>query len=253
MWSTRASQVGAVVGQALEDRRVLAVDRQQRRAALAARRRMNSSPPTTSASLLASSRRLPARAAARQGARPAAPTIAAITVSTSGCAASSLERAPRRAAPRSAGRRRAGARASVAAPRPRRRPRRSAAGSARHCANSSSSRRCAGQRERPRSDPGCARDDVERAGADRAGRAEDADALQRGRRGVDRRRHSITSASAIGKTGSSASMRSSTPPWPGSSLLLSLAPALRLTSDSNRSPTTLIATRKTTHERQRRA
>ena len=50
---------------------------------------MNSAPPTTSASLLASSSRLPARAAARQGARPAAPTMAAITLSTSGCAASS--------------------------------------------------------------------------------------------------------------------------------------------------------------------
>jgi hypothetical protein len=32
----------------------------------------------------------------------------------------------------------------------------------------------------------------------------------------------------------------------GQQALLSLAPALRLTSDSNRSPTTLIATRKTT-------
>ncbi len=48
---------------------------------------MNSSPPTTSASLLASSSRLPARAAARQGARPAAPTMAAMTASACGCAA----------------------------------------------------------------------------------------------------------------------------------------------------------------------
>jgi hypothetical protein len=47
--------------------------------------RMNRSPPTTSASLLASSSRLPARAAARQGARPAAPTMAAMTASTSSC------------------------------------------------------------------------------------------------------------------------------------------------------------------------
>ena len=45
--------------------------------------RRNTSPPTTSASLLASSSRLPARAAARHGARPAAPTMAAMTVSTS--------------------------------------------------------------------------------------------------------------------------------------------------------------------------
>ena len=50
---------------------------------------MKSAPPTTSASLLASSRRLPARAAAMQGGRPAAPTMAAITLSTSGSAASS--------------------------------------------------------------------------------------------------------------------------------------------------------------------
>ncbi len=47
---------------------------------------MNTSPPTTSASLFASSRRLPARAAARQGASPAAPTMAAMTTSTSGWA-----------------------------------------------------------------------------------------------------------------------------------------------------------------------
>ena len=46
---------------------------------------MNNPPPTTRASLLASSNRLPARAAARQGARPAAPTMAAITASTSSC------------------------------------------------------------------------------------------------------------------------------------------------------------------------
>ena len=44
---------------------------------------INTSAPTTSASLLASRRRLPARAAARQGDRPAAPTMAAITTSTS--------------------------------------------------------------------------------------------------------------------------------------------------------------------------
>src|SRR5206468_1213989 len=40
--------------------------------------------------------------------------------------------------------------------------------------------------------------------------------------------------------------RSSTPPWPGSSALLSFAPALRLTRDSNKSPTTLTAHRNTT-------
>src|SRR4029079_19454303 len=88
--------------------------------------------------------------------------------------------------------------------------------------------------------------DVERRGADRAGRAEDADALHAGWRWRRRGRHSISSARAIGNTGNRPSTRSRMPPWPGKSLLLSLAPALRLTSDSNRSPTTLIATRKTT-------
>ena len=53
----------------------------------------------------------------------------------------------------------------------------------------------------------------------------------------------LLSASASGNTGSSASTRSSTPPCPGSRPLLSFAPALRLTSDSTRSPTTLIAER----------
>ena len=46
---------------------------------------------------------------------------------------------------------------------------------------------------------------------------------------------------ATGSTGSKASTRSSTPPWPGSKRLLSLAPALRLMSDSIRSPQTLMA------------
>ncbi len=50
---------------------------------------MKSAPPTTRASLLASSSRLPARAAAMQAGRPAAPTMAAITLSTPGSQASS--------------------------------------------------------------------------------------------------------------------------------------------------------------------
>ena len=48
---------------------------------------MNIRPPTTSASLLANKRRLPDCAAARQEASPAAPTIAAMTVSASSWAA----------------------------------------------------------------------------------------------------------------------------------------------------------------------
>ena len=53
---------------------------------------MNSGPAITSASLLASSTRLPARAAASVGARPAAPTIAAITASQSAMRGDLLER-----------------------------------------------------------------------------------------------------------------------------------------------------------------
>ena len=210
---------------------------------------MNSAPPTTSASLLASSRRLPARAAARHGARPAAPTIAAITRVDIGMRGQ-LARAPRRrAAPRCARRRRAGARAARA-PRPRRRPRRSAAASAR---TARAARRCgccavsANDLEALR----MARDHVERAHADRAGGAEDADALRPAAAcAVSGASAAAPAPARSGSTGSSASMRSSTPPWPGSSALQSLAPALRLTSDSNRSPTTLIADQEDDDQRQ---
>ena len=47
---------------------------------------------------------------------------------------------------------------------------------------------------------------------------------------------------AAGNTGSKASIRSSTPPCPGSRPLLSFTPAARLIIDSNRSPTTPRAT-----------
>ena len=46
---------------------------------------------------------------------------------------------------------------------------------------------------------------------------------------------------AKGSVGSKASTRSSTPPWPGSRPELSFMPALRLTKDSTKSPTTLMA------------
>src|SRR6185369_5231807 len=85
--------------------------------------------------------------------------------------------------------------------------------------------------------------DVERARADRARGAEHAHALARHHRLGS---YSETRAKARGNTGSNASMRSSTPPWPGSSALLSFAPTLRLTRDSKRSPTTLIEVRKST-------
>ena len=99
---------------ALEDRVVLAVDRQQRRAARCAAP-MNAAPPMTSASLLASRMRLPARAAASVGRRPAAPTIAATTVSAPGSVAASTSPASPRARASAGPRPRAPARALRAA------------------------------------------------------------------------------------------------------------------------------------------
>jgi hypothetical protein len=62
---------------------VFAVDGQQLGAVLA-HRLHEEAPDITSASLLASRMRLPARTAAMVGARPAAPTMAAITLWASG-------------------------------------------------------------------------------------------------------------------------------------------------------------------------
>jgi hypothetical protein len=79
---------------------------------------------------------------------------------------------------------------------------------------------------------GMAPDDIECAGADRAGRPEQGN--------VD---HAASPAreSAATKTGlleTRLSMRSQIPPWPGSSLPLSFSPARRLTMLSKRSPPT---------------
>ncbi|MNM81371.1 hypothetical protein D3C81_933730 [compost metagenome] len=88
---------------------------------------------------------------------------------------------------------------------------------------------------------GMAADDVERAFADRAGGTKDGNALHI--RPLQRRlQRKISISAASGNTGSKASIRSSTPPWPGSSRLLSFMPTCRLSSDSNRSPITLAAT-----------
>ena len=73
---------------------------------------------------------------------------------------------------------------------------------------------------------GMASDDVERVDTDRAGRAQHRHA-QGSLRKTSRLRH-LLNAMASGNTGSSASMRSSTPPCPGSSALESLTPAARL-------------------------
>ena len=107
-----ASQRGR---QALEDRVVLAVDRQQRRAGAFAPRRRAARPAITSDSLLANSRRLPARAAASVERRPAAPTIAAITLSHFRQRRDLRQRIDVRRAPASAARRREAAAASVGA------------------------------------------------------------------------------------------------------------------------------------------
>src|SRR5690349_24436348 len=73
-----------------------------------------------------------------------------------------------------------------------------------------------------------AHDDIECARADRAGSAEDGEVHER-------------RSAAIGSTAVALSTRSRIPPWPGSSVPLSLTPAWRLAADSNRSPTMLIA------------
>ena len=81
---------------------------------------------------------------------------------------------------------------------------------------------------RPRSRSAMRVDDGERAAADRSGRSENRDAL-----------HAIDT-SGRGRTPArrrdTLSTRSSTPPWPGISDELSFTPALRLSSDSKRSP-----------------
>src|SRR5258708_3847147 len=84
-----------------------------------------------------------------------------------------------------------------------------------------------------------ARHHVQRIGTDGARGAQDGDFLL----------HECAKEESImasGRVGSRASTRSSTPPWPGSRPLLSLTPTLRLTRDSTRSPTTLIAAMNTT-------
>ena len=56
----------------------------------------------------------------------------------------------------------------------------------------------------------------------------------------------------MGMAASKASVRSSTPPWPGNSVPLSFTPACRLSSDSKRSPTTETDASATTNTIQRR-
>src|SRR6185503_16294446 len=80
---------------------------------------------------------------------------------------------------------------------------------------------------------GMARDDIERACADRTGRTQKRDVARLHAQLVPA--HEPSSA-PTGSAAHTLSMRSSTPPCPGSSLPLSLTPAWRLASDSNRSP-----------------
>ena len=212
--------------------------------------RISSGPAMTSDSLLASSRRLPARAAASVERRPAAPTMAAMTLSTSGSAAISLERA--RPGEHARGRRRARA-ARCSSSRGRRRRRRAPRSRGRHCTHllRRASRRCGARRARPRgSDPDGAR--ARRACSRRSSRW----SRGRRRRSCADSQNDLRPSSANTSTGAAAvtlSMRSSTPPWPGNSVPLSFTPAKRLSRLSVRSPTIENATtaRHSAHERPR--
>ena len=73
-----------------------------------------------------------------------------------------------------------------------------------------------------------ARGHVQGAAPDGTGRPEDGEILQPV--------HSRYTSAASGSTAVSASMRSSTPPCPGSKAPLSLTPARRFRADSNKSP-----------------
>ena len=230
----------------------------------------NSAPPTTSASLFASSRRLPACAADRQGARPAAPTIAAMTASTSGCDA----RSHRACGPQTTSvcdalglqplaqraRRRAGGHRRIA-----RLPARALPEQLVDAALRAQGEHLVALR--------VTRDHVQRVDTDRAGRPEDADPLAHGRcryacassrrpsRAAIRLRRCPGASAMAWRLGASRSTpsqgRSETPAAAhrcdrgrrharAAIALLSLAPALRFTSDSKRSPTTLIAARNIT-------
>ena len=136
---------------------------------------MSSGPAMTSDSLLANNRRLPARAAASVERRPAAPTMAAMTLSHFGQrrdlhqrirAADAPASAPRARAARFRACGRGGASASAAYGTAKRR----------HCSASFSALRCApSATTRKRS--GMARDHIERGFAHRAGGTQDGDAV----------------------------------------------------------------------------
>ena len=78
-----------------------------------------------------------------------------------------------------------------------------------------------------------ARNDVERAAADRAGGPEQGD-------GRGSRQNRPRTSAATGSVGSSASMRSSTPPCPGSSPPLSFTPAWRLSQTRTGRPRSTV-------------
>ncbi len=197
--------------------------------------RISSSPASTSDSLLASSRRLPARAAASVDGRPAAPTMAATTVSQSLACGQRVERVGAGMGLGVAGRRRAGRRAARRSRRRRRSPhgRGGARGTAR-----AARRRCCRRRARWRAGgPGGARSTssaeapiepvAPRTAISRIARI----------RGIRTRATALPSANT-GSAASTLSMRSRMPPWPGIRWPESLTPAWRLSRLSNRSPTT---------------
>ena len=212
---------------------VLAVDRQdatpRRRAAS-----ITSAPAITSTSLFASAMVLPASIAASTASSAAVPDEAHSTMSTSGWVATATspsrpaagDRGVARPTPqlvRSAIERRA------ASPSPRRRAvARDLLGEQRDVV--------AGGQRRP---PAAGRDARRRPPA-RSGRSSRS---IRGWRSASSRDLQVADEDVEhGRREQQRSMRSSTPPWPGISAELSLTPALRFSSDSNRSPTMPSAT-----------
>ena len=186
-----------------------------------------SAPAMTSTSLFASAMVLPASIAASTASSPAVPDDAQSTMSTSGCVAAATR--PSRAG---VGARRAvGQREAPRADRRARRRRDGATARGRYCRICSASSAAFS--------PAASADDLQAIGMrvdDRRARCGRSIRSTRGWRGASSRRYRQRTGRRPAPRTGSASTRSSTPPWPGMSVELSLTPALRLSSDSNRSP-----------------
>ena len=188
--------------------------------------RSMTSPAQTSASLLARATHLPRRIAARVGARPAAPVIAAMVQSASSAAASTTASAPEATCTLRAGQ----------------------GGAQRGMAGGIGDHRIFGVqgdgllRQHPdvaaadqRPDPEAVRgvgQQLHRLGPDTAGAAQNGDGARRGcihRHSTTPRPSINASSDAASATASSASSRSSNPPWPGISRPESFTPNWRFT------------------------